>query len=114
MIAFIFCRPLNNDRPLIKEDLMRTPDVSKALQSFSAMMTEKKQLVEKERTVLDRVNRAIKRSGYQVISLQKEMTGKRRGRPLGSRNKPKQQGTAASAHDTARRGPGRPKLRKVA
>ncbi len=93
---------------------MRTPDVSRALQSFSSLMTEKKQLVEKERSILDRVNRAIKSSGYQIISLRAETSGKRRGRPLGSRNKPKQQGQAPAADGTAKRGPGRPRLRKVA
>lgn len=93
---------------------MRTPDVNRALQSFSSMMTEKKQLIEKERSIIDRVNRAIKRSGYQIISLRQETGGKRRGRPLGSRNKPKQQSTPASANGAAKRGPGRPRLRRVA
>jgi hypothetical protein len=78
------------------------------------MMTEKKQLMEKERSIIDRVNRAIQRSGYQIISLRQETSGKRRGRPLGSRNKPKQQGTVAAASATGKRGPGRPKLRRVA
>lgn len=93
---------------------MRTPDLSKALDSFSSMISEKKHLAEKERGIVDKINRAIKGTGYRVVPMDQPMTGRRRGRPVGSRNKPKQHMPSASMNGAGKRGPGRPKLRKVA
>ncbi|ALA58636.1 hypothetical protein [Nitrospira moscoviensis] len=92
---------------------MRTPDLMKALESFSEIMKEKKHVAEKERDIVARLNRAIGSMGYHIVPMNGQPAEKRRGRPLGSKNKPKKH-EAASMNGAAKRGPGRPRLRKVA
>ncbi len=97
---------------------MRMPDLNKALGDFSSLLDEKKELAQKERQLIDRLNRALKEMGYQINSANGMATGRRRGRPRGSRNKD----SNLTLHETGRngigkikrRGPGRPRLRKVA
>ena len=93
---------------------MRTPDLRKALEAFSAILAEKKDMSEKERDVIGKVNRAISNMGYKIIPTNGQPTGKRRGRPVGSRNKPKQPMHAVGMNGEGKRRPGRPKLKKVA
>lgn len=93
---------------------MRTPDLRKALDLFSAILAEKKNVSEKEEEVIGKVNRAIAAVGYQIVRRNGQLTGKRRGRPVGSRNRPKQPMLSAGVTGEARRRPGRPKLKKVA
>lgn len=92
---------------------MRTPDLTKALESFTSIMAEKKNVSEKEREVIQKLNRAITNMGYQVVPIKGQPTGKRRGRPVGSRNKPKR-GMHSVSGDGAEKRLGRPKLKKVA
>jgi hypothetical protein len=94
---------------------MRTPDLMKALESFSDIMREKRTVAEKERDVIARLNRAISGMGYHLVAMNGQPAGKRRGRPVGSKNKTqsKKQDTT-STNGVAKRGPGRPRLRKVA
>ena len=94
---------------------MRTPDLVKALESFSDIMRVKRTVAEKERDVIARLNRAISGMGYHIVPMNGRPAGKRRGRPLGSKNKTKsKKQDAASMNGVAKRGPGRPRLRKVA
>ena len=94
---------------------MRTPDLRKALDLFSAILAEKKDVSEKEEEVIGKVNRAIAAMGYQIVRSNGQATGKRRGRPVGSRNKPKQQSMmSVGITGDAKRRPGRPNLKKVA
>jgi hypothetical protein len=93
---------------------MRTPDLRKALESFSTIMAEKKNMSEKEREVIGKVNRAIGTMGYQIVQTNGQSIRKRRGRPVGSRNKPKQPMHSVGITGDARRRAGRPKLKKVA
>ena len=93
---------------------MRTPDLRKALEAFSTIMAEKKNMSEKEREVIGKVNRAIETMGYQIVPANGRSIGKRRGRPIGSRNKPKQPMHSVGMTGEAKRRPGRPKLKKVA
>ena len=93
---------------------MRTPDLRKALDSFSAILAEKKDVSDKEEEVISKVNRAIAAMGYQIVRTNGQSTGKRRGRPVGSGNKPKPAMMPVSMAGEAKRRPGRPKLKKVA
>ena len=91
---------------------MRTPDLRKAADTFAAIVTQKRDVLGKEQQAVEKLNRAMSRFGYQIQSTNQPRSGKRRGRPPGSRNKQKRH--TPRLNGVRRRGPGRPPLRKVA
>jgi len=94
---------------------MRTPNLQKALESLSGLVAKKQMFVRKEREAIDKVNRGLKRMGFQILPVIGNATGKRPGRPLGSRNKEsKSDVDGGRPLSIKRRRPGRPSLKKAA
>jgi hypothetical protein len=94
---------------------MRTLDLTKAIELFTSVMHEKRQMADKERQAVENLNRALKRTGYQIIHAKAEAMGKRRGRPRGVRNKFIKHDLHKGGHNgVGKRGPGRPRLKPVA
>jgi hypothetical protein len=94
---------------------MRTMNVTKIIESFSSIMTEKKRILEREREVIEKLNRAIGPMGYQITWTAGQAAGNRKGRPRGSRNKNLRLTLHERNSHVMKRGrPGRPKLTKVA
>jgi hypothetical protein len=95
---------------------MRRPDLAKALESFSSLMTEKVNLSEKECLVIEKLNRAMNAMGYRILPMDVPPERKRRGRSRVPRNRKHM--LHVTSHNgigkMAKRGPGRPRLRKVA
>ena len=95
---------------------MRTPDVVKAFQAFSSVMSEKKTVSAKECMAVEKLNRALSLMGYRIRPINPIPHRKQRGRHIGPRNK--NHGLRIvhrnNVHKIAKRRPGRPKLRRVA
>jgi hypothetical protein len=95
---------------------MRMPDLVKAFASFSAIMVEKKSISAKECKAVEELNYALSRTGYQIRPTDPVPHRRRRGRPVGSKNKQRRLRIVSGneAHKLGKRKPGRPRLRKVA
>ena len=94
---------------------MRMPDLTKAIEEFASVMNEKRQMADNERQAVEKLNRALKRAGYQIMHARAEAMGKRRGRPRGARNKSIKHDLHKMGHNgVGKRGPGRPRLKRVA
>ena len=94
---------------------MRRPDLAKAFQAFSSVMSEKKSISAKECMTVEKLNRALSLIGYRIRPINPIPHTKQRGRHIGPRNK--NHGLRIvhrnNAHNIAKRRPGRPKLRRV-
>ncbi|HEU4686063.1 MAG TPA: hypothetical protein VFS39_16270 [Nitrospira sp.] len=93
---------------------MRKPDLLKALQTFSSIVAEKNDIAAKECQIIDKLNRALSQTGYRIVPIEGRSMPNRRGRPRGSRNKARAVLPEASKNGVVKRGPGRPRLKKVA
>jgi hypothetical protein len=95
---------------------MRMPNVAKAFQAFSSLMAEKQSISAQECMAVEKLNRALNRTGYRIIPLNPQPHRTRRGRPRGSRNgKPRLRSVSVNGvHKVEKRGPGRPSVRRAA
>jgi len=94
---------------------MRTPDFMKSIELFTSVMNQKRQMVDKERQIVEKLNLALERTGYQIMHARPEARGKRRGRLRGVRNKSiKHLLHKVGYNSVGKRGPGRPRLKPIA
>lgn len=89
------------------------------VKSVEALLSEKQAVVQREKELVESLNRVLNQMGYAVVARRdgqpagiprrrRRRRGRRGpGRPKGSKNRPKV-GRPAKAAKTGRRGPGRP------